>query len=137
MKKGFTLAEVLLALAIIGVIAAITLPGLKSDVGSRKQNAWYAKYCNILDAAVGQLFADRSLTADNFAANITSANLAPYLQVDTSTDDYIFKDGCTLKTPEAADGSIIITFPPKAHLDDKRYTVVAGLEGLNCSEFQQ
>ena len=35
-KQGFTLAEILITLSVIGIVAAITLPGLSSNVNSRK-----------------------------------------------------------------------------------------------------
>ena len=38
-KRGFTLAEVLITLAIIGVIAAVTIPSLITNVGLDKKQA--------------------------------------------------------------------------------------------------
>ena len=35
MKKGFTLAEVLITIGIIGVVAALTLPSLNTNVSTR------------------------------------------------------------------------------------------------------
>ena len=35
-KRGFTLAEVLITLGIIGVVAAITIPSLISKIGKRQ-----------------------------------------------------------------------------------------------------
>ena len=37
MKKGFTLAEVLITLGIIGVVAALTIPMLIADSRKEKQ----------------------------------------------------------------------------------------------------
>jgi len=141
MKKGFTLAEVLLALVIIGIIAAVTLPGLKADLGTRKAQSWHSKYCNILDAAVGQLWAEKSLhgggTDTSYKTEITPENLLPYLQLDTANSAYTFKDGSTLSIPTAgADGTLTVTFPSKANIDSKVYTVAPALEGINCKEFQ-
>ena len=36
-KRGFTLAEVLITITILGVIAAVTLPGLRADID---RNTW-------------------------------------------------------------------------------------------------
>ena len=38
-KKGFTLAEVLITLTIIGIVAAITLPSLLVNVNEKAWNA--------------------------------------------------------------------------------------------------
>jgi len=51
-KKGFTLAETLVTLAIIGVIAAITLPALIANTQERQAIASYKKAMNTLNMAV-------------------------------------------------------------------------------------
>lgn len=43
MKKAFTLAEVLITLGIIGVVAAITIPGLMENVRNRDLQAQLKK----------------------------------------------------------------------------------------------
>ena len=131
MKKGFTLAEVLLALAIIGVIAAITLPGLRTRLGDRKTNAWHAKYCHIMDAAVGQLWVDLSLDGDSSPlTQITPTNLDPYLQVNTG---HVFKDGSSYSA--AGNGSISVTFPEDAKISSATYTVSTVYEGIDCKTY--
>jgi len=45
-KYGFTLAEVLVTLAIIGVVAAITLPILNSSVQERQAITGFKKAMN-------------------------------------------------------------------------------------------
>ena len=129
MKKGFSLAELLLALVIIGVIAAITLPGLKTNLQERKQASVKAKYCNILDAAISQLWIDNNLSSTNYKSAITIANLENYLKVDANRQ---FKDGTTLSETNTDTGSITITFPEKSHLDAITYTVDTTYEGLDC-----
>ena len=50
MKKAFTLAEVLITITILGVIAAITLPVILSDIN---KNTWANSYktnINVLNA---------------------------------------------------------------------------------------
>lgn len=50
-KNGFTLAEVLISLAIIGVVAAITLPSLILNVEKRKVGPSVMKAVNTLESA--------------------------------------------------------------------------------------
>lgn len=50
-KKGFTLAEVLITLTIIGTIASITLPSLSLDVQRQKIGPAFAKAVNTLENA--------------------------------------------------------------------------------------
>ena len=54
MKKrdGFTLAEVLITLGIIGVIAAITLPAINSNTGATRNRALLKKGLSTLNSAV-------------------------------------------------------------------------------------
>lgn len=51
MKKGFTLAEVLITMALIGVIAAMVLPALLSDTNKAKVGPSLAKMVNTLENA--------------------------------------------------------------------------------------
>ena len=48
-KSGFTLAEVLITLAIIGVIAALTLPGLMTDTASAQIGPKLAKAVSMFE----------------------------------------------------------------------------------------
>ena len=50
-KNGFTLAEVLITFAIIGIVAAITLPGLNNGVNKSKIGPALAKAVNTLETA--------------------------------------------------------------------------------------
>ena len=52
MKKAFTLAEVLITLGIIGVVAALTLPSLMTDIGNKKLKTQFFKtYTDLNQAA--------------------------------------------------------------------------------------
>lgn len=50
-KKGFTLAEVLITLSIIGVVAALTMPALTQNVGGAKVGPTLAKFVNTFENA--------------------------------------------------------------------------------------
>lgn len=51
-KEGFTLAEVLITLGIIGVVAAITLPAINSNTGATRNRALLKKSLSTLNSAV-------------------------------------------------------------------------------------
>jgi prepilin-type N-terminal cleavage/methylation domain-containing protein len=52
MKKGFTLTEVLIALSIIGVIAAMTIPNLIVSVGQSKTKTQLTKFLADMEQAI-------------------------------------------------------------------------------------
>lgn len=60
-KKGFTLAEVLITLAIIGVVATLTLPSLMTNTGEQQAKTALRKGINTLTEA-GQM----NLALDNY-----------------------------------------------------------------------
>lgn len=51
MKKGFTLAEVLITLGIIGVVAAITIPGLITNYKANKMRSQFLKTYSVIQQA--------------------------------------------------------------------------------------
>lgn len=63
-KKGFTLAEVLLALAIIGAIASVTIPDLIVSVSNKESVANVRKYQSILNGAITRYSLDNGCTGD-------------------------------------------------------------------------
>lgn len=66
-KKGFTLAEVLITLTIIGVVSALTLPGLLTDTSTAQIGPKLAKMSATLSQANQALLHDLNL--DNFTPN--------------------------------------------------------------------
>ena len=74
-KNGFTLAEVLITLAIIGVVASLTLPSLLVNTGEQQYITAYKKAINTLSEA-GQL----NLTLSGFDYSSLTAT-------DTETAD--------------------------------------------------
>ena len=65
MKKGFTLAETLITLGVIGVIATLTLPNLIADFQNKTYVAQLQRSYNMLQSAVDNLFVDKDV--DNLA----------------------------------------------------------------------
>ena len=53
--KGFTLAEVLTTLMVIGVVAALTIPALMNNTGDRQYKAQYKKALSVLENAISMI----------------------------------------------------------------------------------
>lgn len=79
MKKfGFTLAEVLITLGIIGVVAALTAPALTKNTGQAKIGPSLAKFVNTFELASEQFMNDKNV--DRFSSEVsTSAALGDAL----------------------------------------------------------
>ena len=60
-KNGFTLAEVLITITIIGVVAALTIPNLLADVNQRKYNAASGNFQRKLGEALRVMSAQNTL----------------------------------------------------------------------------
>ena len=75
-KSGFTLAEVLITLAIIGVVAALTIPTLMSNIQTEQFRVGLKKSYSTLTQAVNGIYADNSAidtsTADNFVNELAT-----------------------------------------------------------------
>jgi len=81
MKKfGFTLAEVLITLAIIGVIAAITLPSLMDNANYRALEKQTAKFYSTLQNVTGMIQAEYQVD-DLSDINLTPELIASKLKV--------------------------------------------------------
>ena len=89
-KKAFTLAEVLIALIVIGVVAAITVPMLHNDTADKKWNVARQK----AQATIGEAFRlmtvngeiDTKLSTAEFAEKIIPRYLK--LEKTCKPDDY-------------------------------------------------
>ena len=84
-EKGFTLAEVLITVGIIGVIASIALPALQDNYTKQQIPVLLAKAINSLETASRQALLEtgaRNLPEINYKerTKIFSVILAPYLQ---------------------------------------------------------
>ena len=101
-KKGFTLAEVLITLGIIGVIAALTLPTLSNNAQSQANASKLASTVSDLENAIGLILMtdssdplqlhDMDYTSENLYdklakhMKISSANAVSYSGVTVPSD---------------------------------------------------
>ena len=101
---GFTLAELLIALAILGVIAAFTIP----KVLQANQSAKYNAAAKEVISTVAQAYQQYQFTARPAAsAQMSLANLTPYMNYvsieTTGTIDHFYSqaasENCTASSP--------------------------------------
>ena len=89
LKKGFTLAEVLITLTIIGVIAAITMPAVMTNVNDNVLEAQAKKFYSQLTAALDLYRARHEI--DTLASGLETDELAETIMntttAATSDDD--------------------------------------------------
>ena len=110
MKKGFTLAEVLITLTVVGVIAAFVIPAINQSVRNAGTVEGVRKYQRILNEAVTNYMRDNGCIGDlskcnAFAGDYKHANvwnaIKPYFKVikdcGTATGQGCFPIGVTYK----------------------------------------
>lgn len=79
MKKGFTLAEILLVLLIIGVISSLLIPSIIANVQKNQQVAGLKRIYNSLSSATKLIESDNGGTiAGSFAGNTTDDFMNAY-----------------------------------------------------------
>ena len=61
-KNGFTLAEVLITMSIIGVVAALTMPMLSMNVGQAKIGPSLAKFVNTFESGMQALMVENKIS---------------------------------------------------------------------------
>ena len=101
MKKAFTLAEVLITLGIIGVVAALTLPSVVQNYQKRSLEVATQKFYSVMSQAIKQYMADEGV--DDLRGTSLSGDDDDSDETRTAKDDEFFKkylkaqiceDGC-------------------------------------------
>lgn len=102
-QKGFTLAEVLITLAILGVVAAVTLPNMVQDQKYQQLGVQLAKFTSTLENAatayavgLGGSFGDNSDVLD-FAQNTFILKSGSVTTVSSSSYGCNGSNACELK----------------------------------------
>lgn len=80
-NKGFTLAEVLITLGIIGVVAAMTLPALINNTRNMQYGVQLNKAYSVLSQAIAKINADQGyiVNQENYGAHKFAPILKQYL----------------------------------------------------------
>ena len=122
--SGFTMAEILLSLTIIGVVAAITLPSLTGNINERTWNtqrkALYARFSQAIALmpslnGYGTLTEESSSGAgdavDTAAETFVTAGLAKVLKINNICDNDHLEDCGIPSQINAPNGSLISSIP--------------------------
>lgn len=97
-KNGFTLAEVLITLGIIGVIAAITLPTLMADTTAAQIGPKLAKGVSMFEQANESLLNSNAVDTLSDAGLLGSVGdyateLSKHFKISAGANGYLSKDG--------------------------------------------
>ena len=104
-KHGFTLTEILIALAIIGVVSALTLPGLMTNYQEKTFVTQLQTTYNLITNAAAQLRTDEQVDSLSESSLASSGGPAAFLQnyfdvTSMCTSNSLAYD-CTMKTISA------------------------------------
>jgi len=126
-RAAFTMAEILLSLTIIGVVAAITLPSLTGNINERTWNtqrkALYARFSQAI--ALMPAMNGYGSTAEDAAETFVTAGLAKVIKINNICDNEHLKDcGITSKIIDMK-GSAISPLPKTLHEMNSKFAIEA------------
>ena len=135
-KLGFTLSEVLIALVIIGVLAAIVIPPMMNNTNEREFRTAAKKAISGLDRAIALEYALEGLTVQDY---VSSEELVKYLfkkrmnNLEPSSKRFTNPDTCKDATPESifntTDGMIYCVTNFKSDYSDALLKIIQTDDG--------
>ena len=113
-KRGFTLAEVLIAMGLVGVIAAMTIPTFVTSSRQQANDAKVASTISDLENVFGNMIVTEDVdlyTETAFYEDLTEATLSKYLKLNgsaTAFSSFYSSEGSPFKN-----GTDALTITPK------------------------
>lgn len=138
-KTAFTMAEILLSLTIIGIVAAITLPSLTGNINERTWNtqrkALYARISQAISLmpalnGYGTLTEDESgsVTEDTATETFVTSGLSKVLKINNICDNEHLED-CGITTSFTNMGGSTISTPTTLHEMNTKFKRLIGFQG--------
>lgn len=121
-KRGFTLAEVLITLALIGVVAAITIPSVIVKTKKQEYITGYKKAISVLNSAIGVGISKDKMSPANTE---NSYELAQFFIRNMNVVKVGYSEGADASGIVGSGGNVFYT------ADGFRYTIPGGQYG--CS----
>lgn len=122
LKKGFTLAEVLITLAIIGVVAAIVMPSVMSNYQYKSVGVKLSKFMATVEAAA------RPFVVNNDNFSVTTNGTGKDATTESNASDFI-NEAFIFKTfePETKDDKTkVLSYPPLKKDAWSKYDTLTG-----------
>ena len=96
-KTGFTLAEILITLSIVGVVAALTIPAIVKSSGQAKVGPSLSKFVNNFETSVQEYMVESGLPM--FDATLEEMELLRrYMYMTPIDEDYTYTDAAQSRT---------------------------------------
>ena len=132
-KLGFTLAEVLITLVIIGVIAAMTVPTLMNNTNAQEFRSALKKAISGVNQALTLHYALEGMSASDYSSAATIVDDVFKTRMSVIDGESTFTNGCSGTTFTTADGILFCVTNWKADAGDrnsscsfKRYGLFTG-----------
>ena len=118
LRSAFTMAEILLSLTIIGVVAAITLPSLTGNINERTWNTQRKALYSRMSQAVSLMPSmngygiDGGVISENAAETFLSAGLSKVLKINNICDSkHLFDCGVASKIITVGSSKYVVSLP--------------------------
>lgn len=136
MKKGFTLAEILITLTIIGVVASLTIPSLMNNIGDQaNKTAWKQAYADLSQVTM-RMSADNggSFTGIFADSNALRNEYLKYLNYVKSCNN-AGNDGCWHNANDwkALDGTPRFNYAQPGLILSNGNLLLLGINDTNCN----